>query len=142
MPLKRTTMHNRWAPPAEYPWHDFFHLIEASIHLPVWKQRAASAFFDVLYNGRRSYGVGWVASSDDVEHLRDLDVDNEESGTLEIIISRVLYNIRMAHGEAAAARLIEQFGRVLKSLKGSKAFRNDPEYVSFRESLPALLSRH
>lgn len=141
MPLKKVRMHNRWAPPAEYPWHDLFHLIEASIHLPVWKQRAASAFFDVLYNARRTYGVGWVASTDEVEHLLDLDLDNEESGTLEQVIARVLYNIRAAHGDVVTRKLVDQYGRVLKSLKGNKGFRNDPDFVRFKEAVPALISQ-
>ncbi len=141
MPLRKVRMHNRWAPPAEYPWHDLFHLIEASIHLPLWKQRAASAFFDVLYNFRRTYGVGWVASAGDVEHLLDLDLDNEESGTLEQVIARVLYNITAAHGEGAAKRVADQYGRVLKSLKGNKGFRNDPDFVRFKETVDQRTKR-
>ncbi|HSA59048.1 MAG TPA: hypothetical protein VLJ37_05115 [bacterium] len=141
MPLKKIRMHNRWASPAEYPWHDLFHLIEASIHLPAWKQRAASAFFDVLYNARLTYGVGWVASADDIELLLDLDLDNEESGTLEHVVARVLYNIRAAHGEAAAKKVADQYGKVLKSLKGNKGFRNDPEFVRFKEAVPGLISQ-
>jgi hypothetical protein len=141
LPLKKIRMHSRLVHPGEFPIHDLFHLIQASVHLPLWKQRAASAFFDVFYNLRMKYNVGWVASEDEVHLLLDLDLDNSDTQRLEHIIQRVLYNVQAAHGEDAAKRIITQYANVLKSLKGNKRFKNEPDFVGFKERLPALTAR-
>jgi hypothetical protein len=135
MPLKKVRMHNRFAPPAEYPWHDQFHRIEASAHLPVWKQRAASVLFEVLHAVRRTLVVGWVASQEEVEKLLDLEIFKHEDKPdvdLDHIVRRILYNIRQAHGEGAVEKTIRQYLNALKGMKGHRKLAQDAGFAAFK----------
>ncbi len=140
MPLKETPMHGRQAHPAEWPWHDQYHRIHASLYIPLWEQRASAVFFEALANRKRKYSFAIRVTEEDLRQIVDLDFRDHEMSYLPNIVGRFLQNVREAYGSNEAEEFVpyylEQLERHVKERKtrGHRIWEM-PEYRAFQESV-------